>query len=466
MSCSVKVTDTSLRDGQQSIWATRLRIEDILPIAEKMDRAGFYSMEVWGGATFDSCLRYLNEDPWKRLNLIKERVVKTPLQMLLRGRNLVGYKHYPPDVVEAFIIKSIESGISIVRIFDALNDTNNMVQAIEVTRKQGAHPQAAMCYTTSPVHTADAYIDLARKLQELGAQSICIKDMAGILLPTDAFLLVSQLRKALRIPVQIHSHCTSGMASTTYLMAIKAGASIIDTATSPLSSRTSLPATETMVVMLRNTQWDTGLDLAALSQIAKYFEGLRSKYLRYETSLVSPDINVLNYQLPGGMISNLEEQLKEQGAIDRLEKVLAEVPQVRKDLGYPPLVTPTSQIVGCQALLNVMMGERYKVITNEVKNYVRGEYGSPPVPICLDLKERVEKEALERSSPPPNLREVKETQPEIGADTKQALSYILFPNETLRFLRSRREEFSMIDNTAFVAAISYGLFRGGRIRKE
>ena len=428
-----------------------------------MDRVGFYSMEVWGGATFDSCLRYLKEDPWKRLSLIKERVVKTPLQMLLRGRNLVGYKPYPPDVIEAFVTKSIESGISIIRIFDALNDTDNMVQAIEVTRKQGAHPQAAMSYTTSPVHTADAYVDLARKLQELGAQSICVKDMAGLLPPTDAFLLISRLRNALRIPVQIHSHCTSGMAPTTYLMAARAGAAIIDTATSPLSSRTSQPATETMVAMFRNTQWDTGLDLGALSNIAKYFENLRGKYLRYETSFTNIDINVLNYQLPGGMISNLEEQLKEQGTIGRLDEVIVEVPRVRKDLGYPPLVTPTSQIVGSQALLNVMMGERYKVITNEVRNYVRGEYGSPPAPISLDLQKRVETEAMEKNAPLPNLKQVKETHPEFGADTREALSYILFPNETLQFLKSRKEKSYMIDETALVAAISYGVFRSGRV---
>jgi len=461
LSSPVKVTDTSLRDGQQSIWATRLRIEDILPIAEKMDQAGFYSMEVWGGATFDSCLRYLKEDPWQRLSLIKERVVKTPLQMLLRGRNLVGYKPYPPDVVETFVTKSIESGISIVRIFDALNDTDNMLQAIEVTRKQGAHPQAAMSYTTSPVHTADAYVDLARKLQELGAQSICVKDMAGLLPPTDAFLLVSRLRNALRIPVQIHSHCTSGMAPTTYLMAVRAGAAIMDTATSPLSSRTSQPATETMVAILRNTQWDTGLDLRVLSQIVKYFENIRWKYLKYETSFTNADINVLNYQLPGGMISNLEEQLKEQGTIGKLDEVIAEVPRVRKDLGYPPLVTPTSQIVGSQALLNVMMGERYKVITKEVRNYVRGEYGSPPAPIYADLKKRVETEALGRRELPQDLKQVRETQPMVGADTRTALSYILFPNETLQLLRSR-EESSTIDETALVAAISYSVIKSRR----
>ncbi len=460
MSSPAKVTDTSLRDGQQSIWATRLRTEDILPIAEKMDQAGFHSMEVWGGATFDSCLRYLNEDPWERLSLIKERVVRTPLQMLLRGRNLVGYKPYPRDVVEAFVTESIESGISIVRIFDALNDTDNMVQAIEVTRKQGAHPQAAMSYTTSPVHTADAYVDLARKLQELGAQSICVKDMAGLLPPTDAFLLVSRLRNALRIPIQIHSHCTSGMAPTTYLMSIRAGAAIMDTAISPLSSRTSQPATETMVAMLRNTQWDTGLDLGVLSQIARYFESLRGKYLRYETSFTNTDISVLNYQLPGGMISNLEEQLKEQGAIGRLDEVIAEVPRVRKDLGYPPLVTPTSQIVGSQALLNVVMGDRYKVITNEVKNYVRGEYGSPPAPVRPDLKSRIEAEAPGRGESSPDLRKVRESQPMVGADIKTALSYILFPNETLRFLKSREEP--LVDETALVAAISYSVIRSGR----
>ena len=463
MSSPVKVTDTSLRDGQQSIWATRLRTEDILPIAEKMDQAGFYSMEVWGGATFDSCLRYLKEDPWQRLRVIKEKVAKTPLQMLLRGRNLVGYKPYPPDVIEAFIGKSVESGISIVRIFDALNDTDNMVQAIEVTRKQGAHPQAAMSYTTSPVHTADAYVDLARKLEELGAQSICVKDMAGLLAPTDAFLLVSRLRNALRIPVQIHSHCTSGMAPTTYLMAVRAGAAIMDTATSPLSSRTSQPATETMVTMLRNTQWDTGLDLGVLSQIAKYFNSIRGRYLRYETSFTNTDIDVLDYQLPGGMISNLEEHLKEQGTIGKLDQLITEVPRVRKDLGFPPLVTPTSQIVGSQALLNVLMGERYKVITNEVKNYVRGEYGSPPAEVDPDLKKRIETEAPGKSELPPSLRQVIETLPDIGADTRTALSYILFPNETLQFLRSRREESSTKDKTALVAAISYSVMKGRRV---
>jgi pyruvate/oxaloacetate carboxyltransferase len=456
----IKVTDTTLRDGQQSIWATRLRIRDILPIVEKMDSVGFYSMEVWGGATFDSCLRYLDEDPWERLRLLKERIIKTPLQMLLRGRNLVGYKPYPPDVVEAFIIEAIESGIDIIRIFDALNDIDNMSQAIEVTRRQGAHPQAAISYTTSPVHTPDAYVALAKELEDLGARSICIKDMAGLLAPNIAFLLISRLKHALRIPIQIHGHCTSGMAPTSYLMSVRAGATIMDTAISPMSMRTSQPATETMVAMLHDTRWNTGLDLEQLSQIAKYFESIRGNYLRYETGFTNIDIDVLKYQLPGGMISNLEGQLKEQGALEMLNEVIAEVPRVRKDLGYPPLVTPTSQIVGTQALLNILTAERYKVITNEVKNYVQGEYGSPPSEVDSELKKKVESAMETGVKPSPlTLSQARKALSDIGADTKIALSYILFPNETLKFLKSQQDKTHEGDFPSMIAAISYSLLR-------
>ncbi|ACX72736.1 oxaloacetate decarboxylase alpha subunit [Methanocaldococcus vulcanius M7] len=440
----VKIVDTTFRDAQQSLIATRMRTEDMLPIAEKMDEVGFYSMEVWGGATFDACIRYLNEDPWERLRALKKRIQKTPLQMLLRGQNLVGYRHYPDDIVEKFVIKAHENGIDIFRIFDALNDVRNMETAIKTAKKVGAEVQGAISYTISPVHTIDQYVELAKKLEEMGCDSLCIKDMAGLLTPYEGYELVKRLKEEISIPIDVHSHCTSGLAPMTYLKVIEAGADIVDCAISPFAMGTSQPPTESIVVALKGTKYDTGLDLKLLNEIRDYFMKVREKY----KMLISPisqivDARVLIYQVPGGMLSNLVSQLKEQGALDRLEDVLKEIPRVRKDLGYPPLVTPTSQIVGTQAVLNVLTEERYKIITNEVVNYVKGFYGKPPAPINPELLKRVldegEKPITCRPADllPPEWEKVKKEAEEKGIVKKEEdiLTYALYPQIAVKFLR-------------------------------
>ncbi|WP_456472709.1 sodium-extruding oxaloacetate decarboxylase subunit alpha [Methanocaldococcus sp.] len=440
----VKIIDTTFRDAQQSLIATRMRTEDMLPIAEKMDEVGFHAMEVWGGATFDACIRYLNEDPWERLRALKKKIQNTPLMMLLRGQNLVGYRHYPDDIVEKFVYKAHENGIDIFRIFDALNDVRNMETAIRAAKKAGAEVQGTICYTISPVHTIEGYIELAKKLEELGCDCIAIKDMAGLLTPYEGYNLVKRLKEEISLPIDIHSHCTSGLAPMTYLKAVEAGADIIDCAISPFAMGTSHPPTETMVVAFRGTKYDTGLDLELLNEIRDYFMKLREKY----KLLISPisqivDARVLVYQIPGGMLSNLISQLKEQGALDKFEEVLKEVPRVRKDLGYPPLVTPTSQIVGTQAVLNVLTEERYKIITNEVANYVKGLYGKPPAPINPELLKRV----LDEGEKPitcrpadllePEWEKVKKEAEEKGIVKKEEdiLTYALFPQIAVKFLR-------------------------------
>ncbi|MBA2862323.1 sodium-extruding oxaloacetate decarboxylase subunit alpha [Methanococcus maripaludis] len=440
----VKITDTTFRDAHQSLMATRLRTEDMLPIAEKMDEVGFYSMEVWGGATFDSCIRYLNEDPWERLREIKKKIQNTPLQMLLRGQNLVGYRHYPDDVVDKFIQKSVENGIDIVRIFDALNDVRNVEFSIKSVKKYGAEVQGAISYTTSPVHTTEQFIDLAKQFEDLGCDSLCIKDMAGLLRPFDAKELIGRLKEEISIPIDLHSHCTAGIAPLTYMTAVEAGIDVLNCAMSPLSMGTSQPPVESIVAALKGTKYDTNLDLVLLMEIRNYIDEIRNKY-KYLINSISErvDARILRYQVPGGMLSNLVSQLKEQGALDKFEEVLDEIPNVRKDLGYPPLVTPTSQIVGTQAVMNVLTDERYKIITNEVSNYLKGYYGKSPAPISKDLVKRAlqdgEKQITCRPAdllePEYELREKEAFEKGIVSKEEDILTYALYPQVAVKFLR-------------------------------
>jgi oxaloacetate decarboxylase alpha subunit len=446
----VGITDTILRDAHQSLIATRMKIDEMLPIAEKLDKVGFHSLEMWGGATFDSCIRFLNEDPWERLRKLKEKIKNTPLQMLLRGQNLLGYHHYPDDVVDLFVKKSIENGIDIIRIFDALNDIRNMEKAIEATKKYKGHAQGTVVYTISPVHNNEYYVSVAKQLVDLGIDSLCIKDMAGLLSPYDAYELVTRLKKEINVPIQLHSHYTSGMASMTYLKAIEAGVDVIDTAMSPFALGTSQPPTETMVAVLKNTLYDTNLDMGLLSEIADHFKEVRTHY-KIDSIITMVDTMVLNYQIPGGMLSNLTSQLKQQNALGKLPDVLKEVPKVREDLGYPPLVTPTSQIVGTQAVVNVITGDRYKMVINEVKNYVRGLYGKPPAPISQEIKQKIIGDEEVITCRPADLLE-----PELEKDFKEiayyieqdedVLTYALFPQIAVKFFQERQAGKYKIDS--------------------
>lgn len=450
---SVKITDTTLRDGQQSLIATRMKIEEIIPILDKMDSAGFYSMEVWGGATFDSCLRFLKEDPWERLRKIRSKVKNTKLQMLLRGQNILGYKMYPDDVVEYFIQKSISNGIDIIRVFDALNDPRNLETSVKTIKKENAHAQMAISYTLSEVHTLEYYITLAKQFESMGADSICIKDMAGLLVPKDAEELVKALKEAVKLPIEVHSHYTSGVAAMSYLKAVEAGADIIDTAISPFALGTSQPATDIMVKVFENTEFDTKIDSAILKEIADYFRPIREKAI--EDGLLSPkvlgaDIETLIYQVPGGMLSNLVSQLKLQHAEDKYEAVLQEIPKVRADLGYPPLVTPTSQIVGTQAVMNVLSGQRYKVVPKETKALVRGEYGKTPVVISDEIKQKIiGNEEVITYRPADNLKPVlKEAEAEMKQYKQQdedVLSYALFPQVAEEFFKFRQAQKYKVD---------------------
>lgn len=440
----IQITDVTLRDAHQCLLATRMRTEDMLPICEKMDKAGFWSLEVWGGATFDVCLRFLKEDPWERLRKLREVMPNTKLQMLLRGQNLVGYRHYPDDVVKAFVKKAAENGIDVFRIFDALNDLRNMEVAIEAVKECGKHVQGAISYTTSPVHTVENYVELAKELADMGCDIISIKDMAGILTPKATYELVKALKEAVGLPVHLHTHSTSGMAEMTHLKAVEAGADMIDTAISPLASGTSHPPTESMVAALKGTGYDTGLDLELLEEIAEYFREVRKKYKKYETEFKGVDARVLIHQIPGGMISNLINQLKEQNALDKMDEVLKEVPRVREDLGYPPLVTPTSQIVGTQAVLNVLTGERYKVITKEVKDYVQGKYGKPPAPINEELIKKIlgDEEPIDCRPADllePELDKCREEIKDLARSEEDVLSYCLFPQVAKEFFEWREK---------------------------
>ena len=385
----VKITETSLRDGHQSLMATRMTTAEMIPIIKTMDKVGYYAMEVWGGATYDAEIRFLNEDPWERLREIRKRVKNTKLQMLLRGQNLLGYRHYADDIVEKFVELSIKNGIDIIRTFDALNDIRNVKKVVESTKKYGGHSQLAICYTISPVHTIEYYKKLAFEMQNMGADSIAIKDMSGILLPNVAYKLVNELKSILNIPLELHTHSTAGMAGMSVLKAIEAGVDIIDTAISPFGGGTSQPPTESIVRALQGTEYDTGLNLELLKEVEEYFKPIRKKYI--DNGILNPkaleiEPNIVEYQLPGGMLSNLLSQLKAQNAQDKYEDVLREIPKVRKDLGYPPLVTPMSQMVGTQAVFNVLTGNRYKIIPKEIKDYVKGMYGKSPVPISDEIK--------------------------------------------------------------------------------
>lgn len=450
---AVKFTETALRDAHQSLIATRMKIDDMLPIAEKLDKVGFYALEVWGGATFDSCLRFLKEDPWERLRKLRRVFKNTKLQMLLRGQNLLGYRHYPDDVVEEFVKKSIENGIDIVRVFDALNDLRNIRTSIEATKKYGGHAQGAISYTTSPVHNTKYYVDLAIEMEKMGVDSICIKDMSGILLPYAAEELVKELKKVIKVPINIHSHFTSGIANQTYMKAIEAGADIIDTAISPLGNGTSQPATEPMVASLEGSPYYPDLDKNLLLEVSDYFKGLRDKYLKeglLNTKVLNVDVNTLKYQVPGGMLSNLVSQLKSQGAEDKYEEVLKEVPRVREDFGYPPLVTPMSQMVGTQAVFNVLLGERYKMVPTEAKNYVKGLYGKPTIPISDEIKIKIigDEEVFEGRPADlmePQLEEFKKEIKEYIEQDEDVLSYALFPQVALSFFQQRQAERYKID---------------------
>ncbi len=442
MAHKLGITDTTLRDAHQSLLATRMKIDDILILAPELDKVGFHSMEVWGGATFDSCMRFLNEDPWERLRKIRKAVTNTKLQMLLRGQNLLGYRHYADDVVEEFCKRSIGNGIDIVRIFDALNDARNVATAINATKKAGGHAQIAMSYTNSPVHSIEYFIKQSQLFKDMGADSICIKDMSGIIYPYGAYELVKGIKDQVGLPVQLHCHCTSGMAYMSYLKATEAGCDVIDCAISALGGGSSQPVAESMVATFNGTEFDTGLDLTLLSQIAVLAKEVRSRYAKFDVSDPNVDTNVLKYQIPGGMISNFISQLKEANALDRLPEVLAEVPRVRKDFGYPPLVTPSSQIVGSQAVLNVLTGERYKMVTNEVKAYLSGQYGQPPAPMDPEVIKKVIGDDKRISCRPADLLE-----PQLLAATKELghlmespedlLSYIVFPQVATTFLKDR-----------------------------
>jgi len=445
---AVKITDTTLRDAHQSLMATRLRTADILPIAEELDRVGFFSLECWGGATFDACIRFLNEDPWERLRTFKAHIPKTPLQMLLRGQNLVGYRHYADDVVEEFVRLAIKNGVGIFRIFDALNDIRNMITAINAVKKGRAHVQGTICYTVSPVHTLENFVQMAVELEEIGCDSICVKDMAGLITPKAASDLIRALKKAVRLPLSLHSHCTSGVAPFSYEAAVQAGVDILDTAMGPFSGGTSQPPTESVVAALKDTEFDTGLDLELLAGVSAHFTALREKYQSLLDPIAQrPDINVLLHQIPGGMLSNLLSQLKEQNKVEKYQEVLKEIPRVRQDLGFPPLVTPTSQIVGMQAVLNVLTGERYARVSNEVKEYCLGFYGKTPGPIDPQIKKKIiGKEKPIESRPAdlikPQLNDLKKEAQRMGILKKEEdlITYALYPNVAPKFLRGEVKE--------------------------
>lgn len=448
----IKFTDTTFRDAHQSLLATRMKTEDMLPIAEKMDQVGFHSMEVWGGATFDAPLRFLKENPWERLRQLRAAIKKTKLQMLLRGQNIVGYRHYPDDTVRKFVELAAKNGIDIFRIFDALNDPRNMETAIKAVHKAGAHAQLSFSYTISPVHNVETFVEQAKILEAMGADSICIKDMAGLLSPFIACELVTRLKEEIQVPIQLHSHYTSGMASMAYLEAIQAGVDVVDTAISSLAQSTSQPPCESMVAVLEGTPWDSKLDLDLLSEIAQYIHDVRERYEAYECGLVGVDTNVLQFQVPGGMMSNLVNQLREQNALDRLQDVLDEVPRVRKELGYPPLVTPSSQIVGTQATLNVLLGKRYKTIPEEVKQYVRGYYGRPPAPIDPKIQKLVIGDEEPITCRPADLLEpaIPKARAELKGVTKKMediIAYILFPQPALEYFEHRKEQEALAELT-------------------
>ncbi len=444
----VLITDTILRDAHQSQAATRMRLDEMLPAAAMLDSVGYYSLECWGGATFDACLRFLNEDPWERLRALKKAMPNTKLQMLFRGQNILGYKHYADDVVDMFVKKSIENGIDIIRIFDALNDLRNLEQAVKSCKKYGGIVECAISYTTSPVHTLDYFVDLACQMEQMGADNICIKDMANLLLPYDAYTLVKRIKEKVSVPIHLHTHNTAGTGDMTLLKAIEAGVDIVDTALSPLGNGTSQPATEPLVATLKGTEYDPGLDLNLLSEISKHFRKVADRLEKdgwLDKKVLRVDTNTLLYQVPGGMLSNLIGQLKQAGKEDKLMDVLAEVPRVREDFGYPPLVTPTSQIVGTQAVFNVIAGERYKMVTKESKALLRGEYGRLPAPVNEEVRKKCIGDApvithRPADDIPPEYDKYKAEIKDIMEQEEDVLSYALFPQVAMKFFEKRREE--------------------------
>ncbi len=442
MSGPVHITEVVLRDGHQCLIATRMRTEDMLPACERLDRAGFWSLEAWGGATFDACLRYLREDPWVRLRRLREALPTSRIQMLLRGQNLLGYRHYPDDVVRAFVARAAANGVDVFRIFDALNDLRNLRTAVEAVKAAGRHAQGAICYTVSPVHTIEQFVEQALELETMGCDSVAIKDMAGLLTPAAAEALVSRLVARLRVPVHLHTHATSGLAAMCHLKAIEAGCRHVDTAISAFAGGASHPPTESLVAALRDTPWDTGLDLGLLQEIGAHFAEVRRRYRRFESEWTGVDTRVHVTQVPGGMISNLHAQLKAQGALGRMNEVLAEIPRVREDLGYPPLVTPTSQIVGTQAVLNVLTGERYKTVTNEVKAYLLGRYGRPPGPVNpavrrLAIGDETPIECRPADLLDDELERLREQVADLARCEEDVLSYAMFPEVAREFLQAR-----------------------------
>ena len=449
----VKITDTILRDAHQSLIATRMKTEEMIPILEKLDQVGYHSIECWGGATFDASLRFLKEDPWDRLKTIRKGIKNTKLQMLLRGQNLLGYKHYADDVVEYFVQKAIANGIDIVRIFDALNDLRNLETALKATKKEKGHAQVAIAYTLSDIHTVDYFTKLAIEAENMGADSICIKDMAGLLVPYTATDLVKSFKENVKVPIHIHTHYTSGVASMTYLKAVEAGVDVIDTAVSPFSMGTAQPATEVMVEVFKGTEYDPGLDQKLLAEIADYFRPFRDNAL--DIGLLNPkvlgvDIKTLLYQVPGGMLSNLVSQLQAQNAEDKFYDVLEEIPRVRADFGYPPLVTPSSQIVGTQAVFNVLGKERYKMVTKESKSLVRGEYGKTPIPISEEVRKKIigdEKPIICRPADmiSPELAEIESQMKMYKKKDEDVLSYALFPQVAMEYFKYREAQETSID---------------------
>ncbi len=442
----IKICETALRDSHQSLIATRMTTDEMLPILSEMDKVGYHSLEAWGGATFDACLRFLDEDPWTRLRKFRDCVKNTKLQMLFRGQNILGYRHYADDVVEYFVQKSIANGIDIIRIFDALNDARNLKCAIDAAKRENGHVQAAISYTTGPVFDNQYFANYAKQLQEMGADSICIKDMAGLLLPYEAYDLVKAIKEKVDLPLELHTHYTSGVASMTVLKAIEAGVDIIDTAISPMALGTSQPPTEPIVASLQGTPYDTGLDLNQLNVVSKYFTTLREKYLAnglMDPKVLKVDVNALLYQVPGGMLSNLVSQLKQAGKSDKLQEVLAEVPRVRADAGYPPLVTPTSQIVGTQAVFNIIAGERYKMVTKEFKGMVRGEYGKTPVEISPEFRKQIIGDVEPITHRPaddlkPELQELRQKLGNYCEQDEDVLSYALFDQVSMKYFEKRK----------------------------
>ena len=447
MSKKILVTETALRDAHQSLIATRMTTEEMLPILDQMDKIGYYSLECWGGATFDSCLRFLNEDPWQRLRTIRDHCKNTKLQMLFRGQNMLGYRHYADDVLEYFVQRTVANGIDIIRIFDALNDIKNLQSAVKAAKKEGAHAQIAISYTTGPVFTDEYYVEYAKRIADAGADSICIKDMAALLTPYRTEALVKAIKAAVDLPLQLHTHYTSGLASMCIIKAVEAGADMIDTAISPLALGTSHAPTESVVAAFMGTEYDTGIKLKALTEIRDYFMTLRKKYLDsglLDPKMLATDANALIYQVPGGMLSNLLSQLKQAGKEDQLTAVLEEVPRVRQDSGYPPLVTPTSQIVGTQAVFNIITGERYKMCTKEFKDLVAGKYGTTPMPIDPDFRKKIIGDMTPVDCRPadllePELEKLRAEIPQYIEQEEDVLSYAQFPKVAIDFFQKRRE---------------------------